>query len=66
MEIYNQSKTVTPSAFGMPACGHAISTTTGLSTTSVVRDRQAVNKADMGLAVPAYFRGSHAWRPPTS
>jgi hypothetical protein len=67
MEINKPSTTANPSGFGMPACGHAISTTTtGLSATSAVRDRQAAVTGDMGLAVPAYFGGRRAWRPPTS
>jgi hypothetical protein len=56
----------TPSSFGMPICGHAFQTTfAGLGTTSVVRDRQAVTKGDMGLAI-AYVPGTSAWRPPPS
>ena len=54
-----------PSYFGAPICGHAFGTTpAGFGTTSVVRDRQAAVKGDMGLAgsVP----GTSAWRPPSS
>jgi hypothetical protein len=55
-----------PSSFGMPACGHAFTATFGgFATTSVVRDRQAVTKGDMGLAI-AYVPGTSAWSPPTS
>jgi hypothetical protein len=60
-----------PSAFGMPACAHAQWTSNGATTvvptgvaTSVVRDRQAVVGADLGLA-QGYFPGTPAWRPPT-
>ena len=53
-----------PSGFGMPVCGHAFPTSfAGLGTTSVVRDRQAAIKGDMGLA---YVPGTNAWRPPSS
>ena len=57
----------TPSGFGMPICGGHLSETTfvGLASTSVVRDRQAVLKGDMGLA-PAYVLGPQAWSPPLS
>ena len=55
-----------PSSFGMPICGHAFATTfAGSGTTSVVRDRQAVLKGDMGLA-PVYVPGTNAWSPPPS
>lgn len=60
-----------PSSLGMPICGHAFATTfAGLrtsfgATTSVVRDRQAALKGDMGLAT-AYVPGIHAWSPPPS
>jgi hypothetical protein len=54
-----------PSSFGMPICGHAFQTTvSGFGTTSVVRDRQAVAKGDMGLA--GYVPGTSAWSPPSS
>ena len=54
-----------PSSFGMPICGHAFQTTVrGFGTTSVVRDRQAVVKGDMGLA--GYVPGTRAWSPPSS
>jgi len=60
-----QMATSIPSSFGMPICGHAFETTlSGFGTTSVVRDRQAVAKGDMGLA--DYFPGTSAWRPPSS
>ena len=53
-----------PSGFGMPICGHAFArTTAGFGTTSVVRERQAAVKGDMGLA---YVPGTSAWRPPSS
>jgi hypothetical protein len=53
-----------PSGTGMPICGHAFQTSfAGLGTTSVVRDRQAAIKGDMGLA---YVPGTIAWRPPSS
>jgi hypothetical protein len=52
-----------PSYFGAPICGHAFGTTpAGFVTTSVVRDRQAAVKGDMGLYVP----GTSAWSPPSS
>jgi len=54
-----------PSGFGMPVCGHAFQTSfVALGTTSVVCDRQAAIKGDMGLA--AYVPGTSAWRPPSS
>ncbi len=54
-----------PSGFGMPVCGHAVGASfVGLVTTSVVRDRQAAIKGDMGLI--AYVPGTSAWRPPSS
>ena len=53
-----------PSGTGMPICGHAFQTSfVGLGTTSVVRDRRAAIKGDMGLA---YAPGTIAWRPPSS
>ena len=57
-----------PSGFGMPICGHAFPASSeptfgGLGTTSVVRDRKAAIKGDMGLA---YVLGTTAWRPPSS
>lgn len=78
VSINIQMATQSPSAFGMPACGHAFETTlrhtmTDGTTTSVVRDRQvtlvsAVStasavKGDTGIAL-AYFPGTPAWRPP--
>ena len=66
MDINNQMTVSIPSSFGMPICGHAFETTfAGVDTTSVVRDRQAVLKGDMGLAM-AYVPGPQAWSPPTS
>jgi len=58
-----------PSGFGMPVCGHLPQTSTqptfgGFGTTSVVLDRRAVIKGDMGLA--GYAPGTTAWRPPSS
>ena len=57
-----------PSGFGMPICGHLPQTSPANSvafgTTTVVRDRQAAVKGDMGLA--AYVPGTSAWRPPSS
>jgi len=58
-----------PSGFGMPSCGHAFATIAqpslgGFATTSVVRDRQAAIKGDMGLA--GYVPGTSAWSPPSS
>jgi len=62
-----------PSGFGMPVCGHlpqmsanpaSTQTILGLGTTSVVLDRQAVIKGDMGFA--GYAPGTSAWRPPSS
>jgi len=59
-----------PSGFGMPACGHPRHTASipasfaAFGTTSVVCDRQAAIKGDMGLA--AYVLGTTAWRPPSS
>ena len=53
-----------PSGTGMPICGHAFPTSfVGVDATSVVRDRQAAIKGDMGLA---YAPGTIAWRPPSS
>jgi hypothetical protein len=53
-----------PSGSGMPICGHLTPTTlVGLGTTTVVLDRQAVIKGDMGFA---YVPGTNAWRPPSS
>ena len=70
--ITNTMTAISPSSFGMPACGHApvvSEWTLRIGATSVVRDRQAATtgstKGDMGLAL-AYFPGTHAWRPPTS
>lgn len=67
MEINNHQMTASnPSSIGMPICGHAFAmTVAGSRTTSVVRDRQAALKADMGFAV-AYVPGPQAWSPPTS
>jgi hypothetical protein len=67
MDINNIQMTASnPSPLGMPICGHAFETAfAGANTTSVVRDRQAVLKGDMGLAV-AYVPGPQAWSPPTS
>ena len=67
--ITNTIKTAVqiPSGFGMPACGHAfpLTSSAGVATTSVVRDRQATAaKGDMGLI--AYVPGTSAWRPPSS
>ena len=59
-----------PSGFGMPIWGHLRQASTvpanfaALGTTSVVCDRQAAIKGDMGLA--AYVPGTSAWRPPSS
>ena len=62
----NPMAATNPSSFGMPICGHAFETSfAGSTTTSVVRDRQAVLKGDMGLA-PAYVLGPQAWSPPLS
>ena len=62
----NQMTASTPSSFGMPICGHATETAfAAATTTSVVRDRRAALKGDMGLAA-AYVPGPHAWSPPTS
>jgi len=67
MDINNIQMTASnPSSLGMPICGHAFATTfAGSETTSVVRDRQAVLKGDMGLA-PAYVPGPKVWSPPPS
>ena len=66
MDINTIPMTATnPSRFGMPICGHAFETTFVGSTTTVVRDRWAATKADMGLAV-AYVPGTSAWSPPVS
>jgi hypothetical protein len=72
MNSFTNSKTAqVPSPFGMPACAHAQWASNGATTviptgvgTSVVRDRQAVIGADLGLA-QGYFPGTPAWRPPT-
>ena len=70
ISIKTQQTAQIPSAFGMPACAHALWTSNGATTviptgvaTSVVRDRQAVVGADLRLA-PGYFPGTPAWRPP--
>ena len=56
----------TPSYFGAPICGHASDVTSaGFGTTTVVRERQAALKGDMGL-VAGFVPGTHAWRPPSS
>jgi hypothetical protein len=53
----------------MPICGHlptfaqGQTSFVGVDPTSVVRDRQAAIKGDMGLA---YALGTIAWRPPSS
>jgi hypothetical protein len=65
-----QMTAITPSSFGMPICGHAFETSFAGSTTqgaamSVVRDRRAATKGDMGIAL-AYVPGTSAWRPPPS
>jgi hypothetical protein len=73
-----QSTVINPSSFGMPVCGHAFETTTGatgrgfaapaigdLAATSVVRERKAVVKGEMGFAI-AYLPGTSAWSPPVS
>jgi len=67
MDFINIQMTASnPSSLGMPICGHAFATTTpGSGTTSVVRDRQAVLKGDMGLA-PVYAPGPKVWSPPPS
>jgi hypothetical protein len=50
---------MTPSTFGMPACGHA--------STGVIAVTDAVRvKGDMGLAARTYSQGTSAWSPPTS
>ncbi|MCY7394802.1 MAG: hypothetical protein LH468_01410 [Nocardioides sp.] len=60
----------TPSGFGMPACGHASSVTTGLIAAtgafgSVLRDRQGVVTGLPVYAATSIW-GTAAWRPPTS
>jgi hypothetical protein len=52
-----------PSGTGMPICGHTFRSFVALGATSVVRDRQAAIKGDMGFA---YVPGTNAWRPPSS
>ncbi len=69
MEINIQKQTaIAPSSFGfgMPSCGHASAMTPASSTTTstVVRDRRANAKGDMGLAAVAYVPGTSAWSPP--
>ena len=55
-----------PSGFGMPMCGHASDVTLAdFGATTVVRERQAALKGDMGL-VAGYVPGTSAWRPPSS
>lgn len=76
VSINTQMATQSPSAFGMPACGHANETTlrstlrstmAGGTSTSIVRDRQvtlvSAVKGNLGIAL-AYFPGTSAWRPP--
>lgn len=60
----------TPSAFGMPICGHAFrlaarasEVNSALATTLVIRDRAVL--AGTNGAVKAYFPGTNAWSPPT-
>jgi len=67
-----QMAAINPSSLGMPICGHAVEatfagSTTG-ATTTVVRDRRAATKGDMGpvSAAVAYVPGTSAWRPPSS
>jgi hypothetical protein len=60
----------TTSYFGAPICGHASDVTfAGLrtfgATTTVVRERQAAPKGDMGL-VAGFVPGTSAWSPPFS
>ena len=66
ISIKNSMTAQIPSAFGMPATGHAFGATTlcgnGIAT-SVVRDRSSVQGAVTGL-VQGYFPGNSAWRPP--
>ena len=52
-----------PSGTGMPICGHASGSFVAFGTSTVVRDRQAAAKGDMGLA---YVPGTNAWSPPSS
>ena len=64
-----QMAAINPSSLGMPICGHAYETSfagaTTVAVTTVVRDRKAVAKGDMGIAF-AYAPGTSAWRPPIS
>lgn len=66
----------TPSAFGMPICGHvlvpsarATGENSALATTLVVRDRAVIAgtagavKTDRAF-VPSYVPGTTAWSPP--
>ena len=55
-----ESRSLTPSTFGMPACGHAVHRRASPS-----RDAVRV-KGDMGLAVRTYVPGTSAWSPPPS
>jgi hypothetical protein len=62
----NQMPAFIPSYFGAPICGHASDVSlAGFGTTTVVRERQAARKGDMGL-VAGYVPGTSAWRPPSS
>ena len=64
-----QMAAINPSSLGMPICGHAYETSfagaTTVAVTTVVRDRKAVVKGDMGIAF-AYVPGTSAWRSPPS
>jgi hypothetical protein len=67
--ILNPMTAQIPSAFGMPVSGRALGASTvwatGL-TTSVVRDRKAVQGATGAVTglTQGYFPGTSAWRPP--
>lgn len=65
--ITRQTTALSPSRFGMPACGHRWTSAQGsllvegAAVTGAVRDRGAKT----GATAFAYIPGDNAWRPPT-
>jgi hypothetical protein len=65
LSFMNPKTAQVPSAFVMPSYGHALGKTSVCATgvgTWIVRDRQAVIGADLGITQG--FAGTPAWRPP--
>jgi hypothetical protein len=66
--ITRQTTALSPSRFGMPACGHRWASVQGsllvegAATSGVVRDRATTSGA---TAIAVYIPGDNAWRPPT-